>query len=189
MKSLLVSLTFLFFATVASAETSCNLKTQGIDNWPWKQAQPWKNIQGIWKMNTQDGEVFFKFRITATQTNRKILLIDKIIDGNCAKPEASGVGYIAIEERNTVRAVISDEKLRYQLKLALFDTEDLSSNLLSDVESCGDQVIGISVLQVIGRNPGRSFEAPAEYSTSAENLMLKKVSNSLDSICKKPTGR
>lgn len=189
MKSLLLTLSFLLFAATASAQNSCGMRIQGIDTWPWKVAQPLKDIQGIWKMNTDEGDVFFKFRITANTSNRKIIAIDKIIDGNCAKPIASGVGYIAVKERNTVRALISDDKLQYQLKLAVFDTEDLSSSLFTDVESCGQQVIGISVLQVIGRNKGRIYEAPkpVDLSTEPENMMLKKVSNSLDSICKKPT--
>ncbi|MBC7464824.1 MAG: hypothetical protein H7256_02430 [Bdellovibrio sp.] len=190
MKSLLLTLSFLVFAGAAHAENGCGMRTQGIDTWPWKQAQPLKDIQGIWKMKTDEGDVFFKFRISANMANRKILVIDKIIDGNCAKPVASGVGYIAVQEKNTVRALISDANLQYQLKLALFDTEDLSSSLFTDVESCGQQVIGISVLQVIGRTKAKDYEPPrnVELSAEPENMMLKKVSNSLDSICKKPTG-
>lgn len=190
MKSLLLTLTLLFSASFASANNDCSIKLQGIDGWPWAIAQPWKDIQGIWKLNTDKGDIYFKFRITVQMNKRKILLIDKIVDGNCAKPAASGVGYISIDERNSVRAVISDDKLRYQLKLALFDTQDLSSNLVDNIYSCGEKVIGISVLEVIGR-AGKQIENPTkdDLDSPPENMMLKKVSDSLDSICKKPTGR
>lgn len=193
MKSLFLAISLMLFATLANAENTCRMKIQGVDTWPWKVAQPWRDIQGIWKLNTDEGEIFFKFRISASMNRRKILLIDKIIDGNCAKPTATGVGYIDLQERNAIRAVISDEKVRYQLKLAVFDTMDLPSSLLSDIESCGQQVIGISVLEVIGRtNKTDSFPRYSGIGTEeadSENLMLKKVSNSLDSICKKPSGR
>lgn len=188
MKSLFITICLILSATFAQANTDCSMKIQGVDTWPWKVAQPWKNIQGIWKLSTDDGDIYFKFRITGNMNKDKILLIDKIVDGNCAAPVARGVGYIATKEKNVIRTIISEGKVRYQLKLAVFDTEDLSSSLLTDVNSCGQQVIGISVLEVIGQG-GKKYSV--QYSGTdepAENMLLKKVSNSLDSICKKPTG-
>ncbi|MFZ3229846.1 MAG: hypothetical protein WA160_06555 [Pseudobdellovibrio sp.] len=187
MKSLILSLSFLFIASASSAY-SCDIKIQGgIDTWPWAVAQPfpWNNIQGIWQLNTDLADTYFKIRIGISDSQRKVLIISKIVGGNCSKPVAKGVGFVSSNEKNVIHAVIADDQLRYQLKLAVFNPQDISSSLIYTDGRCNKNILAASA-QIIGHT-GKMAE-PLTETMPTENMMLKKVSNSLDSICKKPLG-
>ena len=186
MKSLLIGLSFLLFVSVSQAQQTCNIQTQGgVDTWPWQYAEPfpWDNIQGVWKLNTDSSDVYFKMKVTGQNKKGKILNITKFSTKNCLKPLASGVGFVGSQEKNIVRGVISDKALRYQITLGLFETKQLSD----DVIACGDQVLAAS-MEVIGqRGAYNSPIDPASY--QIELMVLKKESRSFESICKRPVGR
>ena len=186
MKSLLLSLVFLFLTSASYGQQTCNIQTQGgIDTWPWQHAEPfpWDNIQGVWKLNTDSSDVYFKMKVTGQNKKGKILNISKFSTKNCTKPLATGVGFVGTQEKNIVRGVISDKLLRYQITLGLFETKQLSD----DVVSCGDQVLAAS-MEVIGqRGAYNSPIDPAAY--QIELMVLKKVPRSFESICKRPATR
>ena len=187
MKSLLVNLSLLFFVSFSYGQASCDIKTQGgVDGWPWSAAQPfpWTTIQGIWKLNSDSSSIYFRMRVTNSNATRKLLKIEKISAGNCKTPIANGVGYINSDEKNVVRMIMSDKSLRYQLKLAIFDTKDLAS---AGSSSCGQQVLAAS-MQVIGTTDNNSIPINIDQ-YEPQNMLLKKISSSLDSICKKPISR
>ncbi len=186
MKSLMLSLLFLFFSNLSYAQKSCNIQTQGgIDTWPWQYAEPfpWDNIQGVWKLNTDSSDVYFKMKVISQTKKGKILNISKFSTQNCAKPLATGVGFVGTQEKNIVRGVISDKTLRYQITLGLFDTKQLTN----DVATCGDQFLAAS-MEVIGQRG--SYNTPVDPATyQIELMVLKKDLRSFESICKKSPGR
>lgn len=186
MKLLLIGLSFLLFVSVSQGQLTCNIQAQGgIDNWPWQYAEPfpWNNIQGIWKLNTDSSDVYFKMKVTGQNKKGKILNISKFSTKNCLKTLASGVGFVGSQEKNIVRGVISDKALRYQITLGLFETKQLSD----DVLSCGDQVLAAS-MEVIGqRGSYISPIDPALY--QIELMVLKKDPRSFESVCKRPARR
>ena len=184
MKSLLVNLSLLFFVSFSYGQASCDIQTQGgVEGWPWSVAQPfpWTTIQGIWKLNSDASNTYFRMRVTNSNATRKLLKIEKITGGNCKIPIANGVGFINSDEKNVVRMIMSDKNLRYQLKLAMFDTKDLAS---AGVGSCGQQVLAAS-MQVIGTT-GNTGGPISIDQYEPQNMLLKKISSSLDSVCKKP---
>lgn len=191
MKSMITILSFLFLTlSSVAAEKDCDIKIQGgVDNWPWASAQPfpWGNIQGIWKLNTDSEDTYFKIRVGISDPKHKVLNITKIVDGDCANPVAKGVGFVDHDAKNVIHAVIVDDELRYQLTLAMFNTKDLSSEMLSSDTKCGSTKVLAASAQVIGRTG--KLAAPLTETMPTEKMLLKKISNSLDSICKKPIGR
>ena len=163
----------------------CNVRIQGgVDGFPWSSAKPfpWTDIQGVWKL--KDGVVpyFLKAKVIRTTTNRKILNLMIVSDGDCSRPVAQGVGYIDSSERNVVRAIINDGTSKYQMKIALFDIKDLAE----DASGCDEGIMAAS-LQVLGSLPQTRSNTlvSADEEGSAENILLKKVSKDLTSICKK----
>lgn len=162
----------------------CNVRIQGgVDGFPWSSARPfpWADIQGVWKL--KDGVVpyFLKAKVTRTTTNRKILNLMIVSDGDCSRSVAQGVGYIDSSERNVIRAIINDGTSKYQMKIALFDIKDLAE----DASGCDEGIMAAS-LQVLGSLPqSRSNTLVSAEEGSAENILLKKISNDLGSICKK----
>ena len=185
MKTILIHLLLLFFVSFSYGQASCNIEIQGgVDNWPWSVVQPfpWDSIQGVWKLNSDANSTFFRMRVIATNSKRKILTIEKISDGNCAKPEARGIGFINADEKTVVRMIVSDQNLRYQLTLAMFYSRDLARTVPFSL-SCDDSVLAAS-MQVIGRKANPSVPIDINQFEPV-NMVLKKVPGSIDSICKK----
>ena len=188
MKSIIINICLLLSVSFSYGQASCDIKIQGggVDNWPWNVAQPfpWTTIQGIWKLNSDSSDTYFRMRVTNSNSVRKLLKIEKIANGNCIAPVANGVGYINSDEKNVVRMIMSDRNLRYQLKLAMFDTKDLAN--VTGASMCDDeqQVLAAS-MQVIGRM-GHIQSPIKTYKNQAENMILTKVTGTLDSICKRP---
>jgi hypothetical protein len=169
-----------------SQNIECNGKIQGgVDVFPWSSAQPfpWADIKGIWKL--KDGAVpyYMKAKVVRTTSKRKILNLSIISEANCTKPLAQGVGYIDSSEKNVVRAIINDGNSKYQLKIALFNAKDLDM----DFYGCDDGVVMAASLQVISSYPPFNHGQLLidEENSKAENILLKKVSDDLNSICKK----
>lgn len=184
MKTLLLSLSLIFFASLAHSQQSCNIQALGgIDNWPWRYAQPfpWDNIQGIWKLSTDSSDVYFKMKITGQTKKGRILSITKFSTDNCSKSLASGVGFVGSQEKNIVRAVLSDSSLRYRLTLGLFDTKQLTEKNVA----CGDQVLAAS-MEVIGHRNLSPASSGAPVANEVQLMVLKKVSRSFETICKRP---
>lgn len=186
MKSIFINLSLLFFVSFSQAQNRCDLAIQGgVDTWPWSVAQPfpWTTIQGIWKLNSDSSNTYFRMRVTNSSSIRKFLKIEKISNGNCRSPIANGVGYISSDEKNVVRMIMSDRTLRYQLKLAMFDAKDLTDS--SGSSYCSDQQVLAASVQVIGPMGHHSARPIISDQYGTENMLLKKISGSLDSICKK----
>ncbi len=179
------SISFPVSSTFSPAGMECNAKILGgVDGFPWSVAKPfpWADIQGVWKL--KDGLVpyFLKAKVVRTTSNRKILNLSVVSDKSCTKAIAQGVGYIDLSEKNVVRAIISDGTSKYQLKIALFNIEDLAI----DGIGCGDGIMAAS-LRVIGTLPPTRNNAlfTSEDESRAENVLLKKVSSDLGAVCKK----
>ena len=183
MKFTITSLFLILFASLSFAQSSCDFFIQGgVDTWPWNVAQPfpWTTIQGVWKLNSDSSNTFFRIKVTNSTSDKKILAVEKVTAGNCKSPVAKGIGYINSSEKNVVRMIMSDKTLRYQLTLGMFDAKVLANNGIS---VCGDQVL-IANMQVIGqlKYPRKPINTDQ---FQAEMMMLKKIPGSIDSICKK----
>lgn len=168
-----------------SAWQECNAKIQrGGDYFPWSAAKPfpWADIQGVWKLRDGVNPYFLKAKVIRTTSNRKILNLSIVSEGNCSKPLAQGIGYIDLYERNVIRAIINDGSLKYQMKIAAFDVRDLEI----DSYACGENVV-VASIQPIGqfKSNRSSFLGAFDSEPRVENLMLKKTSNDIASICRK----
>ena len=183
-------LSFLIFmsATSFANEAVCSNPARissGVDSWPWSLAKPfpWDNIQGYWKLSNTEHMTFLKARILSSTSQRKILSLSFYGDSICsAKAYAKGTGFIDTAEKNVVTALISDGTYRYQVKLGMFDTQDLPGNL----DMCGPNIMAAS-MQIIEKTKSSEVDnEPLDSSaTQVHNVMLKKVSEDPISICKK----
>lgn len=168
----------------ASAWQECNAKIKGggVDGFPWSIAKPfpWSDIQGVWKLRDGANPYYLKAKVIRTTSNRKILSLSVISEGNCAKPIAQGLGYIDFSERNVVRAIMNDGIAKYQIKIASFDVRDLEM----DAYTCGENVVAASI-QPIGsiRSSARLGLRGTEGLT--ENVLLKKTNEDIATICRK----
>ncbi|MBY0554276.1 hypothetical protein K2P97_07085 [bacterium] len=156
----------------------------GVDVWPWSVAQPfpWDNIQGFWKLG-DDESSYLKATVLSSTNRRKILSLSVYGEGVCSKPYARGTGYIDASEKNVVRALVADGTYKYQLKLGMFDSRDISGL----INSCSENIMGVS-MQVIGR--ARKSDNPKQMPldpsvTETHNMLLKKVTIDLGEACKK----
>lgn len=180
-----------FSATLQRVE-ECSAKIQGgVDVFPWSVARPfpWNDIQGVWEVkgNSSDVQIYMKARVSSTIGNKKILNISIIEEGNCGQPLAKGTGFIDYNDPNVVRSMVNDGTYRYQLRMALFNSKDLSI----DSMACGDHVLAASI-QILGQssscdesNSSRFFDLDGDNS-AIQNIMLKKSSKDMSDICKRP---
>lgn len=163
---------------------SCNGQPMGgVDILPWSFAQPfpWDNIQGFWKLG-DDESSFLKATVLSSTNRRKILSLSVYGDGVCSKAYARGTGYIDVAEKNVVRALVADGTYKYQLKLGMFDSRDLTG-----VNSCSENIMAAS-MQVVGRarKADNTKQMPLDPSvTETHNMLLKKVTIDLGEACKK----
>lgn len=177
MRNLLVIVS-LFFSLQVFAQNQCGSVLQGIvDVFPWKIAQPfpWTTIQGLWKVQG-NGDFILKIRVIR-QTARFKHIEAEIYsrEESCIEPRLKGVGLITAFEKNVVRIKV-DNKL---IKLAIFDSLDLEMN----PEACGQRVMAISMIDL-----GVDLDSPlasSEAQYEATNMVLKKITSSLDLYCKK----
>ena len=182
MKKLLGALVFVLVCTFgalnakAGIESTCNNDAQtmgGVDVWPWSMAVPfpWDNIQGFWKLGEEE-DTYVRARVISSTSNRKILSLQIYTEGVCAKPSSKGMGYVDASEKNAVRAILSDSDYKYQLKLGLFNSRDVTVN--ADLRC--DKVMAAS-MQIIGNS---------RYTISAKSkLMEPKASQTLNMILTK----
>lgn len=191
MISKLMTCVFMLFCLAANAETNlvnpeCSTKIQGgVDGFPWSVARPfpWNDIQGVWKIS--DGTTtYLKARVINSTNNRKLLNLTLVDSADCSKPVAKGTGYVDFAEKNVVRAILSDDMYRYQVRLAEFDAKNLQIDALacgSTVMASSTQIIGFS-----GRRPKGQIDAFPPEVAEPQNAMMKKISSDLNAICRKP---
>ena len=92
--------------------------------WPWSLATqfPWRDIQGMWKVE-QDGFVsYFAMKVVNVKSAAERQLVVRQIDGYSCKIIATGVGY---ERKQTVKAQMTDDEGHtYRVSLTAFKAED-----------------------------------------------------------------
>lgn len=164
-------------------ECNAKIKGGGADGFPWSIARPfpWSDIQGVWKLRDGVNPFYLKAKVIRTTSNRKILSLSVITEGNCAKPIAQGLGYVDFSERNVVRAIMNDGIAKYQIKIASFDVRDLEM----DAYTCGEESVVAASIQPIGsiRSSNRLGLRSTEGMT--ENVLLKKTTEDIATICRK----
>lgn len=154
----------------------------GVDILPWSVAKPfpWDNISGFWKLGDDSGS-YVRAKVQSQTASRKILSLQVYAEGICARPYARGTGYIDATEKNVVRAILIDSQYRYQMKLGLFDSRDLSAM----TNKCADRVMAVS-MQVVGRASSASTGRPIDPSImETHNMLLKKVTSDVSFSCEK----
>lgn len=193
---LITTLASVSFATSSIGDSSttgdltawqeCNAKINkggGVDGFPWSIAKPfpWSDIQGVWKLRDGANPYYLKAKVIRTTSNRKILSLSVISEGNCAKPIAQGLGYVDFSERNVVRAIMNDGVSKYQMKLASFDVRDLEI----DSYRCGDNVVVASIQAIGSIRNNRVGLRGITTERSSENVMLKKTTDDITTVCRK----
>lgn len=152
----------------------------GVDILPWSVAKPfpWDNINGFWKLGDDDRS-YVRAKVQSVTAARKILTLQVYGDGICSRPFARGTGYIDATEKNVVRAILVDSQYRYQMKLGLFDSRDLSTS----TNKCADKVMAVS-MQVVGRAAATGSSKPLDPSImETHNMLLKKVTSDVSFKC------
>lgn len=163
---------------------SCSFKPQGgVEYFPWSVANPfpWNDIQGLWALSS-DSNLYLKARVINSNKSRKLLNVSLISEDRCVKPIASGTGYVDSLEKNVVRAILSDGVYRYQLKLGMFDASDLQI----DANLCGANILAATV-KIMGASPKNDNYYHNVRASQVHNIVLKKISDDLNAICKKPS--
>ena len=182
MKKLIILLTMLL-ATTSFAQNQCGLNVLGgIDTFPWWQAEPfpWSTIQGLWKV-TDNNETIIKFRVTRSDTESKKLSVEVFSrqSGKCDKPLMTGFGIITAEEKNIVRVSLKDATGNTKLlTLAWFNAE----NLKLTGPNCDRNVLVAALIPLV---EGASHKDAWSQEVEAPQMMLKKITGSLDFYCKK----
>lgn len=164
-------------------ECNAKIKGGGADGFPWSIAQPfpWANIQGVWKLRDGENPFYLKAKVIRTTSHRKILSLSVISEGNCAKPIAQGLGYVDFSERNVVRSIMNDGISKYQIKLASFDVRDLEM----DNYTCGEESVIAASIQPIGAIRSSSRLALRSTEGFSENVVLKRTTEDIATICRK----
>ena len=177
--------TFPSSASDVSVSQECNAKIKGggVDGFPWSIAKPfpWSDIQGVWKLRDGANPYYLKAKVIRTTSNRKILSLSVISEGNCAKPIAQGLGYVDFSERNVVRAIMNDGIAKYQIKIASFDVRDLEM----DAYTCGEANVVAASIQPIGSIRSSSRLGLRDTEGMTENVVLKKTTEDISTICRK----
>lgn len=152
----------------------------GVDILPWSVAKPfpWDNINGFWKLGDDVG-TYVRAKVQSSTAARKILTLQVYGDGICSRPFARGTGYIDATEKNVVRAILVDSQYRYQMKLGLFDSRDLSASN----NKCAEKVMAVA-MQVVGRSTAAGSNKPIDPSImETHNMLLKKVTSDVYFKC------
>jgi hypothetical protein len=154
----------------------------GVDILPWSVAKPfpWDNISGFWKLGDDSGS-YVRAKVQSQTAARKILTLQVYGEGLCSRPYARGTGYIDATEKNVVRAILVDSQYRYQMKLGLFDSRDISAS----TNKCAEKVMAVS-MQVVGRAATAGSAKPLDPSImETHNMLLKKVTSDVNFNCQK----
>jgi len=182
MKKLIIVLTMLF-ATTSFAQNQCGLNTLGgPDVFPWGLAEPfpWNTIQGLWKV-TDNNDTIIKFRVTRSDTESKKLSVEVFSrqTGKCDRPLMTGFGIITAAEKNIVRVSLKDATGNTKLlTLAWFNAE----NLKLTGPNCDRNVLVAALLNL---SEDTSYSDAWSQEVEAPQMMLKKITGSLDFYCKK----
>ena len=177
MKQLIVILMLFTGLNLFAQSSSCQPSVLGIgDVFPWSQPQPfpWNKIQGLWKVEG-DNDTVIKFRIIRQTGSIKQLEVEFYERSeSCINPTMKGKGFVSSFEKDIVR-MSAYGKL---FKFAMFTSEQLKMDSLV----CGSEVMVANILDL---NTETIDEQTNEYKYENTNLMLKKLTSSLDLYCKK----
>ena len=177
MKHLILVISLLLAGISSHAQSSCQPSVQGIgDVFPWSEPQPfpWSKIQGLWKVEG-DNDTVIKFRtIRQTGTIKQLEVEFYEKSESCIVPVMKGKGFVSSFEKDIVR-MSADGKV---FKFAMFSTAQLKMDPLL----CGNEVMVANILDL---NSEFIDEQTEEYKYDNTNLMLKKLTSSLDLYCKK----
>jgi len=183
MKQFFGMIVVLLLAVNVSAQNQCGLNVQGgVDIFPWGLAEPfpWNTIQGLWKV-TDNNETIIKFRVTRSDTESKKLSVEVFSrqSGKCDKPLMTGFGIITAEEKNIVRVSLKDSTGSIKLlTLAWFNAQ----NLKLTGPNCDRNVLVAAMIPLV---EDASHKDAWSQEVEAPQMMLKKITGSLDFYCKK----
>jgi hypothetical protein len=175
---LVVASLFFSFNLRAAEQISCGPTIQGGgDIFPWSQAQPfpWTKIQGLWIIEGKS-DMILRFKVIRQTSRLKQLEVEVFSNAqDCPLLQTTGIGIINASEKNVVRINLGNKFVR----LAVFLSDDLKINK----EICGSQVMAISMIDLSADTASRVGAAVAEI--ESQNMVLKKITSSMDLYCKK----
>lgn len=117
--------------------------TKGDDYWPWSLAIPfpWKDIQGIWKAEYENGATsYFSFTIVRRENEVKQLRVVQYLDLSSCEVISRGVGREFDKQINA--QMNSKNNMTFRILMAAFDAKSLPSNELS----CSGPVMAMSLI-------------------------------------------
>jgi len=118
--------------------------------------------------------------VLGTTINRKNLGLTIHRGSICSKPYAKGGGFINVEEKNVVIALVAVNTIKYQLKMAMFDSRHVGG-----LSGCGQHIMGLS-MRAVGRVKKSKIQSPEPMDpvpTETYNVVLKKVPHGLAEAC------
>ncbi len=182
MKNMIFVLSLIFGLNVfAMNSLTCGSTIQGgPDVFPWStgkaQPFPWSKIQGLWVVEGQS-DLIFKLKVIRQTARLKQLEVEIYSNSeSCSEPQMKGVGIITALEKNVIR-INANNKL---IRLAVFNPLDLELN----ADLCREPILAATVIDL-----GFEYETPynvAEANFQTSNMVLKKITPSLNLYCKKP---
>ncbi len=179
MKTFIVGF-ILALSVLAQAQSQCNLDTLGgPDLFPFNQgiAQPfpWSSVQGIWT-TVDDPNILIKFKVVRESQKTKHLNVEIYNKIDCRKPIYSGGGLMSQSEKNVIRVqLMGRDYVQKLMKLAVFDPEAL----LMDKNVCSKNVWAATIIDI------ESEETSSIEGAGQSNMMLKKITSSLDLYCRR----
>ncbi|MFN3455324.1 MAG: hypothetical protein ACK41T_10225 [Pseudobdellovibrio sp.] len=179
MKRFLILLIMMISISTHAVTNKCGLNLQGgIDTFPWSLAQPfpWDFVQGLWQINDNTNDII-RVRVVRSDENTKHLKIDILSRLECGAI-MRGKGIITASEKNVVRILLTNrEGSNAMMKLAFFNPQDLKA---TSGMTCDSQVLAASLINI--DEHAKPFQA-AQFENT--NMVLKKVTSSLDFYCRK----
>ncbi len=178
MKTFIVGF-ILALSAMAHGQAQCASTLGGPDVFPFNQgiAQPfpWSSIQGIWT-TVDDPNILIKFKVIRESQRTKHLNVEIYSKIDCKKPLFSGGGLTSRSEKNVIRVqLMGRDSVQKLMKLAVFDPADL----LMDKNLCSENVWAATIIDV------ESEETSSLEGAGQSNMMLKKITSSLDLYCRR----
>lgn len=154
MKAMLRILFVLVFLLQTSAWAESNFMDEenpcskiqpykGDEYWPWSLAIPfpWKDIQGLWKAEFENGATSY-FSLTVVRRDREVkqLKVVQYLDLDNCEVLARGVGREYDKQINA--QMISSNNLTFRLLMAAFD----ANSLPKQQQACSGSVVAMSLI-------------------------------------------
>ena len=179
MKTFIVGF-ILALSVFAQAQNQCGVETLGgPDLFPFSQGKaqpfPWTAIQGIWT-TLDDPNILIKFKVTRESQKTRHLNVEIYSKIDCKTPLFTGVGLISRAEKNVIRAqLMGRDYVQKLMKLAVFDPDALSM----DKNVCSENVWAATIIDF---EPEEAYDIEG---SSHSNMVLKKITTSLDLYCRR----